>query len=60
MKRLKETTTDFKCDYRVPMHTYLIEKSKAVGYIKEGTDVEIMFPKPMFFDQRKRSFVEVK
>lgn len=60
MKLLKETTKDFNCDYNVPLHTYMIEKSKVIGYIKEGTTDQIMFPKPMFFDQRKRTFVEIK
>ena len=55
---LKETNC---IDY--PAHTYLLENRKSykiVGYIKEGTDKIIMFPKPLSFDRRKRTFKEVQ
>lgn len=59
-KYLKETTVWDKCDYNVPNHTYLVSGIKAVGYIKEGTTEKIMFKKPVFFDRRYRTFVELK
>jgi hypothetical protein len=60
-KYLKETTTDWKADFRVPCHTYIFEgrDTRCVGYIKEGTTEEIMFSKPQRFDKRGRTFKEV-
>lgn len=61
MKYMKETTSDWKVDFRVPCHTYIMDKNRCVGYIKEGTTEEIMFNKPSSkFDQRNRTFEEVK
>ena len=60
LKYLKETTTDWKTDYRVPCHTYIMQGSKCVGYIKEGTTAEFMFTKGHNFDKRGRTFEEVK
>lgn len=59
-KYLKEVTSDWKCEYRVPNHTYIVSGFKVLGYIKEGTTEEIMFKKPMMFNQRYRKFEEVK
>lgn len=60
MKFLKETTK-YDVDYKVPMHTYIFDGSKCVGYIKEGTEEKLMFAKPSVqFNKRGRSFVEVK
>jgi len=59
MKFLKEITSDWKTDYRVPCHTYMIENQKMLGYIKEGTDTPFVFSKPKTFEQRGRKFVEV-
>ena len=57
---LKETTK-FDVDYNVPMHTYIMQGSKCVGYIKEGTEEKIMFNKPSVqFSKKGRTFVEVK
>jgi len=57
MIRLQETT---KWDY--DNHVYLVtpDKQKVLGYIKQGTDQEIMFEKPLKFDTRKRTFKELK
>lgn len=60
MRYLKEVTKDWDCEYRVPNHTYMVSGFKAVGYIKEGTTEEIMFKKPIMFDQRRRKFEEIK
>lgn len=60
MKYLKETTSDWKVDYRVPLHTYIVDGTRAIGYIKEGTTEEIIFSKPMPFNRSRRKFEEVK
>jgi hypothetical protein len=55
MKALKETT-----DWATPNHTYILEGSNLVAYVKQGTDQVIEFAKPIKnFDQRARKFVEV-
>ena len=56
----QETTTDWKAEYRVPCHTYLVENGKMVGYIKEGTTKTIMFKKAKPWDRRGRKFTKVK
>ncbi len=61
-KYLKETTSNWKTDFRVPAHTYIFEGSattKIVGYIKEDTTEEIIFKKPQNFDKRNRTFKTV-
>jgi len=60
MKYLQEVTDNWKCEYRVPNHIYMINGIKAIGYIKEGTTEKIMFSKPIFFDRRNRKFKELK
>jgi len=59
---MKETTTDWKADFKVPLHTYIFNRgnNRIVGYIKEGTKEEILFSKPQQFDKRYRTFKEVK
>ena len=60
-KYMKEVTDTWVCDYRVPSHTYIMERNKCVGYIKEGTTDEIIFKAPLKqFDTRRRKFEEVK
>lgn len=56
----QETTNDWKCDFRVPCHTYLVENSKMVGYIPEGKTDPIMFQEPKTWDRRGRTFKKVK
>lgn len=63
MRFLKEITDDWKCDYRVPLHTYILENGRSgrmLGYVKENTTEKIMFNKPMPFDRRNRKFKELK
>mgnify|MGYP003344428480 FL=1 len=57
MKFYRETT-----DWEVPNHTYLLttDKSKMYGYIKLSSRENVVFAKPMKFDARGRTFVEVK
>jgi hypothetical protein len=58
---MKETTNDWKTDYRVPCHTYIMDGSTCIGYIKEGTVEEIIFSKPSkLFSKTGRKFVKVK
>lgn len=59
MKYLQETTKDWKCDFTVPNHIYLVEGMRCLGYIKEGTKEVLMFNKPLMFDKKKRSFKEL-
>jgi hypothetical protein len=60
MQYIKETTTDWKTDYRVPCHTYIMDGQKCIGYIKEGTTEEIIFSKPSkLFSKTRREFVKV-
>ena len=56
MQVLQETT-----DWEFPNHTYLLDGSKLVAYIKQGTKEPIYLNKPIKgFDQRYRKFVELK
>jgi hypothetical protein len=56
---LHETTKSWNADYRVPCHTYLIENSRTVGYVKEGTSEIIMFKKPKSFSKSRRTFTKL-
>ena len=63
MRYLQETTDDWKCDFRVPNHTYIVEDGRGgrlLGYVKEGTTAKIMFSKPFPFDRKNRKFKELK
>ena len=63
MRYLQETTDDWKCDYTVPNHTYIVEDGRSgrlLGYVKEGTVDKIMFSKPFPFDRKNRTFKELK
>ena len=63
MRYMKEITDDWKCDYRVPCHTYILENGRGgriLGYIKEGRKEPIMFSKPYPFDRKNRKFKELK
>ena len=59
MKFYQETT---RWDTPTPNHIYLLstDKSKLYGYMKSGTEEPITFKKPIRFDQRGRTFREVK
>ena len=43
-----------------PNHTYLLEGSKMLAYIKAGTKKPIYLKHPMSFDKRGRKFIAVK
>jgi hypothetical protein len=63
MRYLKEVTDDWKCEYNVPNHTYIVESGRngrLLGYIKEGSSEPLMFPKPFPFFRKNRKFKEVK
>jgi hypothetical protein len=60
MQYLKETTSDWKVQYKVPCHTYMFASGKCVGYIREGFTEPFFFKTPMKqFNKRKRSFIDV-
>lgn len=56
---LQETTKDWKADYRVPNHTYIMEGSKCVGYIPEGTELVEMFNESFILNKKGRTFKKV-
>ena len=59
-KYLQEITSDWKTDFKMPNHTYIMNGTTCVGYIKEGTTEEIMFNHPSKnFDKRYRKFKNV-
>lgn len=56
MQVLQETT-----DWDTPNHTYLLDGSRLIAYIKQGTSDPIYLKKPIKgFDQRRRKFIELK
>jgi hypothetical protein len=60
MYYILETT---KWTDNTPNHIYVFEtkkSSKCIGYIKNGTSEIQLFNKPMPFEKRKRTFVEIK
>ena len=59
MKFYRETTA---WETPTPNHIYLLttDKSKLYGYIKSSSQENVVFAKPIRFDTRGRSFVEVK
>jgi hypothetical protein len=55
-------TTDWNDGGATPNHTYIFQDKKSmkvIGYIPVGGTV-MMFNKPLMFDRKKRTFVEVK
>jgi|LakMenEpi03Aug12_release.lakeMendotaPanAssembly.Ray.scaffolds.fasta_scaffold300429_2 hypothetical protein len=57
---IKETTSNWKTDYRVPQHTYIMENARCIGYIKEGTTEELLFSKPSSqFAKKGRTFATI-
>lgn len=54
---IQELTDDWKTEFRVPCHIYVMDGSKCVGYIKEGTTKIDFFSVPWtYFDKRHRKF----
>lgn len=55
---LQETTKDWKVDYHVPSHIYIVDDKKEFvhGYIPEGSNVTHMFAKKMPFSTSRRKF----
>lgn len=58
MKAILETTL---WDTPVPNHTYLVDGTKLVAYIRQGTTEPVYFKQPIKgFDVRRRTFTELK
>ena len=58
MQALRETTV-WKSDLKFPNHTYLLDGTNLLAYIKQGTKEVIWFSKPIRnFDKRRRTFVK--
>lgn len=56
MEAIRETTR--WASARTPNHTYLVDGTNLVAYIKQGETVPTWFTKPMRnFDRRRRTFV---
>tara|TARA_S200002703_G_scaffold120397_1_gene106210 strand:- start:569 stop:760 length:192 start_codon:yes stop_codon:yes gene_type:complete len=61
MKYLQETT-DWSdvTEVNIPNHIYMVEGTKALGYIKARDGEKIMFKKPLPFSTRNRTFKQLK
>jgi len=57
IKYMRETTDWSEVtEINIPNHTYIVEGSKLIGYIKQGETKEIMFSKGLPFTTRGRTF----
>jgi len=56
MQILQEITDWKDISYNQPNHIYFVERTKLVGYIKEGTDKLIKLNNPMPFTKSHRKF----
>jgi len=61
MKYLKETTDWSQVtEVNIPNHTYIVEDTRAFGYIRANDGVKVMFSKPIPFGKRGRTFKQLK
>ena len=61
MKYIQEITDWSEVtEVNIPNHIYIVEGTKAFGYIKASNNEKVMFSKPLPFSTRKRKFQEVK
>jgi hypothetical protein len=58
MEVLRETTK-WSTGYHVPLHTYILDGTKMLGYIPEGTEKPQMFTSPQTFSRKGRTFAKV-
>ena len=56
---LYKETTNWKADYQVPNHYYILHYNRCYGYVRAGTHLVIRFEKPLSFDSRGRTFEKV-
>jgi len=56
MQILREITDWKKLSYKQPNHIYFVERTKLVGYIKEGTEEFLELKSPMPFSKSHRKF----
>ena len=58
----QETTKDWKADYAVPNHIYILTKDKrdSFGFINANTLVSKIFKKPIPFSPKGRTFKLLK
>lgn len=54
MECVRETTASFK---ESVLHTYLLDGTKMVAYVPQGSVVPFYFKKPIEFSRRGRTFV---
>lgn len=52
-------TTDWG-DHNIPNHTYFLQGTKLVGYIKQGTDKFIPYSGAYVFSKTRRKFTQSK
>lgn len=60
MQILQEVTKWKDLTYRQPNHTYIVDGTKLIAYIKEGTDKVIELKTPMPFNKAYRKFKVLK
>ena len=59
METLLEVTDDWKTEYTVPCHTYLLNNGgKCVAYRRASGEINV-FAKPLMFDKKRRKFKKV-
>ena len=61
IKFMHETTSNWKTNFNMPNHIYILEGSTCLGYIAQGTESEIWFANSLKnFDKRGRTFDHLK
>jgi len=58
MLEILKETTEWAGDYQTCNHTYLLDGSKIVAYVKSGTDEVQVLRTPLAIDKRRRTFIK--